>query len=168
MFLAKGSVWKFGDNISTDHIKPGFTRGTTLKEQASYCMQAIRPEFAQKVKPGDVIVGGKNFGCGSSRPAAQNFMTLGISCVVAESFSRLFFRSSINLGFPLLYCRGISEAFAEGDILEANFENGGVKNLTSGKILQAEPLHDIPMQILRAGGVTAMLRNEYQKRGAAA
>lgn len=168
MFVAKGTVWKFGDNISTDHIKPGFTRGTTPKEQAAYCMQAIRPEFAQKVKTGDVIVGGKNFGSGSSRPAAQNFMTLGVSCVVAESFSRLFFRSSINLGFPLLYCTGVSAAFTEGDVLEADFEKGVVRNLTSGKALQAEPLHDIPMQLLRAGGVVAMLRIEYQKSGAAA
>ncbi|OGA22396.1 MAG: hypothetical protein A3I02_06660 [Betaproteobacteria bacterium RIFCSPLOWO2_02_FULL_67_26] len=165
MFVSKGKVWKFGDNISTDHIKPGFTRGTTIKEQAQYCMRAIRPEFAQQVKPGDVIVGGRNFGCGSSRPAAQNFMALGIGCAVAESFSRLFFRSSINLGFPLLYCSGVSGAFDEGDVLEADFESGVVRNLTSGKVLQAEPLLDVPMRILRAGGVVEILRKEYQKSG---
>ena len=157
----KGKVWKFGDNISTDYIKPGFTRGETPQEQAAFCMQAIRPEFASNVKPGDVIVGGRNFGCGSSRPAAQNFITLGISCVIAESFSRLFFRSSVNLGFPILYCKGVYEAFQEGDMLQANFKTGEIKNLISGKTLQANPLPEVAMRFLEAGGVVALLKQEY-------
>jgi len=162
--VVRGRVWKFGDNISTDYIKPGFTRGETLEEQAEFCMRAIRPEFAREVKRGDVIVGGRNFGCGSSRPAAQNFLTLGLGCVVAESFSRLFFRSSVNLGFPLLYCRGVHEAFEEKHILEADFRTGEVRNLTTGKVLRAEPLPEVAMKILSAGGVVALLKREYGKK----
>ncbi|OGO04818.1 MAG: 3-isopropylmalate dehydratase [Chloroflexi bacterium RBG_13_56_8] len=160
----KGKVWKFGDNISTDYIMPGFTRGETPEERATFCMNAIRPEFAREVKPGDVIVGGRNFGCGSSRPAGQNFVTLGIGCVIAESFSRLFFRSSVSVGLPLLYCKGVYDAFQEGDILKADFETGEVRNLTSGQVLQADPLPEVAMNILRAGGVVALLKQEYGKR----
>ncbi|MFH0847801.1 MAG: 3-isopropylmalate dehydratase [Chloroflexota bacterium] len=162
--IIKGKVWKFGDNIGTDYIMPGFTQGATPEERATFCMRAIRPDFAKEIKPGDVIVGGKNFGCGSSRPAARNFMTLGISCVIAESFARTFFRISVHLGFPILYCKGVSTAFAEGDILEANFKTGEVKNLTSGKVLQAEPLPEIAMRILDAGGVVELLKKEYAKK----
>ena len=159
--IVKGKVWKFGDNISTDYIKPGFAEAETLENRAKYCMRAIRPEFAQEVRPGNVIVGGRNFGCGSSRPAAENFITLGVSCVIAESFSRLFFRSSVNLGFPILYCKGIYEAFQEGDILQANFKTGEIKNLISGKTLQANPLTEVVMRFLEAGGVVALLKQEY-------
>jgi 3-isopropylmalate/(R)-2-methylmalate dehydratase small subunit len=162
--VVKGKVWKFGDNISTDYIKPGFTRGEALEEQATYCMRAIRPEFAREVRRGDVIVGGRNFGCGSSRPAAQNFMTLGLGCVVAESFSRLFFRSSVNLGFPLLYCKGVLEAFEEGDLLEADFRMGEVRNERTGRVLRAEPLPEVAMRFLSAGGVVALLKQEYGKQ----
>jgi 3-isopropylmalate/(R)-2-methylmalate dehydratase small subunit len=109
-------------------------------------------------------VGGRNFGCGSSRPAAQNFLTLGVSCVIAESFSRLFFRSSINLGFPLLHCKGIYDAFQEGDILQANFNTGEIENLTSGKTLQANPLPDVAVKFLEAGGVVALLKQEYSSK----
>ena len=161
--VVKGRVWKFGDNISTDYIKPGFARGESLEEQAAYCMRAIRPEFARQVRRGDVIVGGKNFGCGSSRPAAQNFLTLGLACVLAESFSRLFFRSSVNFGLPLLCCRGVHEAFEEGDMLEANFRTGEVINKHTGRMLKAEALPEIAIKILRAGGVVALLKQEYGK-----
>ncbi len=162
--VIEGKVWKFGDNISTDYIKPGFTQGETLEEQAAFCMRAIRPEFAGEVRLGDVIVAGKNFGCGSSRPAAQNFITLGMGGVIAESFARLFFRSSISHGFPLLYCKGVYNAFNEGDILQANFQTGEVKNLTSGKVLHADPLPEVAMKILSAGGVVAMLKEECSKK----
>ncbi|MFC1860382.1 3-isopropylmalate dehydratase [Chloroflexota bacterium] len=164
----KGKVWKFGDNISTDYISPGFTHGETLQERAAFCMRAIRPEFSSEVQLRDTIVAGRNFGCGSSRPAAQNFITLGISCVIAESFSRLFFRVSTSLGFPLLYCKGIYDAFQEGDILQANFRTGDIKNITSGKTLQANPLPDVAIKILEGGGVVALLKQEYGgKKGVA-
>jgi len=161
--VVKGKVWKFDDNISTDFLMPGFTRGETPEERATFCMRANRPEFAQEVRPRDVIVAGKNFGCGSSRPAARNLITLGVSCVIAESFGRIFFRNSVNLGFPVLYCKGVHDAFEEGDILQADFHTGEVKNMTSGKILQADPLPEVAMKILDAGGVVALLKQEYGK-----
>ena len=162
--VIKGKVWKFGDSISTDLIMPGFTQGDTPQEKATFCMRANRPEFAREVQPGDVIVGGKNFGCGSSRPAAFNFIALGVSCAIAESFGRIFFRNSVNVGFPILYCTGISAAFEEGDILQANFQTGEVKNLTSGKVLQAETLPEVAMRILNAGGVLTLLEEEYRRK----
>lgn len=162
--MVKGKVWKFGDNISTDYIQPGFEQGNTLEEKAQFCMRSIRPEFAQGVKPGDIVVGGKNFGCGSSRPAGQNFVALGVGCVVAESFSRLFFRNSINLGLPLLSCKGVSDTFEEGDMLEADFRTGEVRNLTKGKVLRAAPLPEVAIRFLRAGGVVALLKQEYGKK----
>jgi 3-isopropylmalate/(R)-2-methylmalate dehydratase small subunit len=90
-------------------------------------------------------------------------MTLGVGCVIAESFGRIFFRNSINLGFPLLDCKGIQDAFAEGDILEANFETAEIKNLTTGKLFRAQPLPEIAQRILVAGGMVALLREEYKK-----
>lgn len=161
--VIKGKVWKFGDNINTDYMMPGFTRGETLQERASFCMRAIRPEFAKEVRPGDVIVAGKNYGCGSSRPAATNLITLGIGGVIAESFGRLFTRNSISLGFPLLTCKGITAAFNEGDQVQANLKTGEIKNLTTGKMLKAEVLPEVMMKILSAGGMVAMLKEEYGK-----
>ena len=162
--VIKGKVWKFGDKISTDLLMPGFSRGETPQERATFCMRANRPEFAQEVQSGDVIVAGKNFGCGSSRPAARNLIALGVSCVVAESFGRIFFRNSVNLGFPPLCCKGVYDAFTEGDTLEANFHTGEVKNLTSGKVLQADPLPEVALRLLDAGGVVALLKEEYGKK----
>jgi 3-isopropylmalate/(R)-2-methylmalate dehydratase small subunit len=161
--IIRGKVWKFGDNISTDFMMPGFAQGATPQERAGYCMRANRPEFAQEVKPGDVIVAGRNFGCGSSRPAAANLMTLGVGCVVAESFGRIFFRNSLNLGFPVLDCRGVYEAFSEGDVVEADFATAEIKNLTTGALLKAQPLPEIARRILAAGGIVTLLKEEYKK-----
>lgn len=162
--VIKGKVWKFGDKISTDLLMPGFSRGETPQERATFCMRANRPEFAREVQSGDVIVAGKNFGCGSSRPAARNLIALGVSCVIAESFGRIFFRNSVNLGFPILYCKGVYDAFTEGDTLQANFHTGEVKNLTSGKALQADLLPEVALRLLDAGGVVALLKEEYGKK----
>lgn len=162
--VIKGKVWKFGDKISTDLLMPGFSQGETPQERATFCMRANRPEFAREVQSGDVIVAGKNFGCGSSRPAARNLIALGVSCVIAESFGRIFFRNSVNLGFPILYCKGVYDAFTEGDTLQANFHTGEVKNLTSGKALQADLLPEVALRLLDAGGVVALLKEEYGKK----
>jgi 3-isopropylmalate/(R)-2-methylmalate dehydratase small subunit len=159
--MREGRVWKFGDNITTDYLMPGFTRGTTPEERASFCMRENRPEFASNVRPGDVIVAGKNFGCGSSRPAAGNLITLGVSCVLAESFGRIFFRNSIGLGFPVLICKGVHSAFNDGDLIQVNVESGEIKNVSTGKILKAEPLPEIAVRILSEGGVIPLLKREY-------
>ncbi|MBI2848483.1 MAG: 3-isopropylmalate dehydratase [Chloroflexi bacterium] len=163
--VVRGKVWKFGDNISTDLLMPGFSHDIiSHQERAAYCMRAERPEFAGEVRSGDVIVAGRNFGCGSGRPAARNLMTLGVGAVIAESFGRLFFRNSVSSGFPVLYCPGVMAAFGEGDVLEADFRTGEVKNLTSGEALRAEPLPDIALRILEAGGVIALLKAEYGEK----
>ena len=112
----RGRVWIFGDNISTDLLMPGFAAMSnpdmSPEESARYCMYSNRPGWAEQVRPGDLIVAGKNFGCGSSRPGSKILKTLGIGAVIAESVSRIFFRNSINLGFPIITCPGIHDAFA--------------------------------------------------------
>jgi len=160
----QGRVWKFGDNISTDLIMPGsqVLANPLLsdEEAAKFCMWANRPGWAQQVQRGDIIVAGRNFGCGSSRPAPRMLKALGISVVVADSIARLFFRNSIHLGFPVLICPGVSQAFEEGDIAEVDLETGQVRNLTRGTVLQGEalPKDSPPYQILKAGGLEPFLK----------
>ena len=160
--LFQGRVWKFGDNISTDLMLPGmlYTRMMGFEEIAKSCMQANRPGWAEQVKPGDIIVAGRNFGCGSSRPAPRILQALGITVVVAETMSRLFFRNSVNVGFPVLICGSVHDAFEEGDIAEVNAETGAVKNVTRDTVLQGEPLSPDtpPYQILKAGGLDPLLK----------
>ena len=171
--LYTGKVWKFGDKISTDLMMPGAAvlarPGIKDEDAAKFCMIANRPGWAQQVQPGDIIVAGSNFGCGSSRPAPRLLRALGISVVVADSVSRLFFRNSIHLGFPTLLCPGVSEAFEEGDTAEVNVETGEVKNLTKGTVIQGEalPKDSPPYQILKAGGLDPFLEEVVRKMKAA-
>lgn len=164
MFEAK--VWKFGDNISTDLMMPGdevITKpGLSDEEAARYCMNANRPDWAPQVKKGDIIIAGHNWGCGSSRPAARMFKTLGISVIVADSMSRLFFRNAVNIAMPVLICHGASEAFEEGDLARVNLETGEVTNLTRGVTLRGEalPADSPPAQILKAGGLASFMQQE--------
>ncbi len=161
--VINGKVWKFDDNISTDLIMPGFAAlsnpDMSPEESSKYCMYSNRPGWADQVSKGDVIVAGKNFGCGSSRPGSKVLKTLGISLVVCESMSRLFFRNSINLGLAVMTCPGIHEFFEEGDILEADLYTGIIKNLTTGKTITGDPLpgNSPPSEILQAGGIIPML-----------
>lgn len=168
----KGKVWKFGDSISTDLIMPGFavlSRPDLSPEEASeYCMISNRPGWASKVKPGDIIVAGKNFGCGSSRPASKILKALGIRTVVAESISRIFLRNSIDIGFPVLVCPGITDNVEEGDVIEIDLETGKILNLTEDTVCYANPLPkgSPPMEILKAGGIINYLKltlNEENK-----
>ena len=159
--VIEGKAWKFGDNISTDYMMPGFGHGKTPEEIAAFCMRANRPEFAGEVRRGDLIVAGKNFGCGSSKPAVNNLIALGVSCVIAESFGRLFFRNAISLGFPLLECKGVYDAVNEGDRVQVNLESAEVNNLTTGTVLKAERLPEVMMKILSAGGMAALLKEEF-------
>jgi 3-isopropylmalate/(R)-2-methylmalate dehydratase small subunit len=164
MFEAK--VWKFGDNISTDLMMPGdevITKPDLSDEEAAcYCMNANRPDWAPQVQKGDIIVAGHNWGCGSSRPAARMFKTLGISVIVADSMSRLFFRNAVNIAMPVLICQGASEAFDEGDLARVNLETGEVTNLTKGVTLKGEalPADSPPAQILKAGGLGSFMQQE--------
>lgn len=168
--IIKGRVWKFGDNISTDLMMPGFAVKThpdmTDKEAAKYVMYSNRPGWAERVNPGDVIVGGRNYGCGSSRVAAGPLKALGISCVIAESIARIFFRNCINSGLPVMFDPGITDFCQEGDILQVDIISGEIKNITTGDTMKVEPLPEDspPMQILKAGGIISLLEKEYLKK----
>lgn len=162
--IFEGKVWKFGDNISTDFMMPGsevHTRPDISAEEAArkYCMLNNRPGWAAMVQKGDILVAGRNFGCGSSRPAVILVKALGISLVVVDSVSRLFFRNAIKNGFPVLICEGVSALFEEGDTAQVNVETGEVKNLTKNKAIRGEPLppNSPPAEILKAGGLQAYL-----------
>jgi 3-isopropylmalate/(R)-2-methylmalate dehydratase small subunit len=167
----KGKVWKFGNNISTDVLAPGFslapfhpTPEGGIEGSKKYCLSLIRPEFPEKVEKGDIVVGGKNFGCGSSRlQAPQHLQALGVSCVLAESFGKIFFRNSISIGFPVLLCEGVTEFADDKQELEVNLETGVVKNLTTGKELKTKPLHNFIMNILEAGGILNLLAEELKE-----
>jgi len=164
-FNIRGRAWKFGDNISTDLIMPSFAYmkvGHNYKKLAKYVMYTNRPNWTEKVERGDIIIGGKNFGCGSSRPAAGPLKALGISCIIAESISRIFFRNSISLGLPVLEAPNIQRFCVENDILEVTLVKGTIKNLSTGKKMKIKPIpkNSPPMQILEAGGLSAFLKEE--------
>ncbi len=164
--IFEGKVWKFGDNINTDLMMPGSQvlsqPGISDKEAARYCMSANRPGWAEQVKEGDIIIAGRNWGCGSSRPAARLLKALGIGVIVGDSMSRLFFRNAVNIGLPVLICDGCSKAFEEGDKARVDLETGEVTNSTKGKTLKGEalPADSPPAQILRAGGLKNLVQKE--------
>jgi len=163
--VVRGKVWKFGDDVSTDFMAPGFSRhqGRGPREEAMFCMRSNRPGWAEKVSKGDIIVGGSNFGCGSSRmEAPKNLITLGISGILAESFGRIFYRNCIASGLPVLMTRGISNHFEEGDIAEVDYRRGLVTNCRTGKQLVANMLPPVALRMLEAGGIIPLLKKEYQ------
>jgi 3-isopropylmalate/(R)-2-methylmalate dehydratase small subunit len=158
----EGRVWSFGDNVSTEYMMPGFTMlGKMSDEQArQHCMAALRPEFAPGVKPGDIIIAGENFGCGSSRIASKLLLALGISCVLADSVAGIFYRNSISTGLPVIELRGISRFARDGDRCAVRLAEGLIENHRSGDALKfpAFPLHIIT--ILEAGGLIPLLKAE--------
>ncbi|WP_072864866.1 3-isopropylmalate dehydratase small subunit [Marinitoga hydrogenitolerans] len=159
--MLKGRVWRFGDNISTDHIAPGryFHLRSNLKELAKHVLEDAREDFAQKIEKGDIIVGGQNFGLGSSREHAPRIIKVaGISCVIAKSFARIFYRNSINIGLPVIELKEIDE-INEGDILEIDTEKGIIKNITQEKIYTFIPFPKFINSILEIGGI-----DEYIKK----
>ena len=157
----KGKVWKFGDDVDTDIIIPG--RYLVLRDEnelASCVMEGCDPNFSTKVKKGDIIVAGKNFGCGSSREHAPiAIKAAGISAVVAESFARIFYRNSINIGLPLIEAKGISGHVFEGDIVEINMDKGILRDLDTSEEFKIKPLPDFMMKIMKEGGLINYLKN---------
>lgn len=160
MKALEGRVWKFGDNISTDLLMPSRTRRgkVSRSEMKYYCLQDERPEFARDVKPGDILVAGRNFGCGSSRPAMRNLMDLGVACVVAESVSSIFFRNCISVAFPMVICKGVTEMFDDGDIAKVMLAEGEVHNVTKGIALRAEPYPPFLLRVIKDEGIIEMFR----------
>ena len=152
--IKTGRVWKFGDDISTDLISPGryIHLRTNLPELAKHTFEDINPEFSKKVKAGDFVVAGKNFGLGSSREhAACVLKILGISAVIAKSFARIFYRNAINIGLVVLECD--SDKIDDGDILELNLEEGILFNKTKSEYLSFSPLPKVMLNILKDGGL---------------
>ncbi|MDD5668057.1 MAG: 3-isopropylmalate dehydratase [Actinomycetota bacterium] len=160
MELLKGRAWKFGDNMDTDAIVSGRFLDAPVEEAARHVFESIRPGFVDEVREGDVIVAGANFGCGSSRESAPEALkTLGIGCVVAESFGRIFFRNAIAIGLPAMVCAGVSERFNDGDTARVDVEKATVENLASGSSFAAEPLSGEMLLILESGGIMEVLKS---------
>ena len=160
-----GKAWKFGDDVNTDLIVPGkYLELVDPHEMAKHAMEGIDLDFPGKVSEGDVVVGGSNFGCGSSREhAAIALKYVGVGAVVAESFARIFYRNAINLGLPALECPGISEAVSEGDSLEIDLTGGKVVNATTGKELDFVPLPGFMVEVLDEGGLVTYIRNHLDE-----
>jgi 3-isopropylmalate/(R)-2-methylmalate dehydratase small subunit len=159
--VLKGKVFKYGANVDTDAIIPA--RYLNVSEPAllaAHCMEDIDLEFVKKVKPGDIIVATSNFGCGSSREHAPlAIKTSGVSCVIAKSFARIFFRNAINIGLPLLESAEAVDNTSAGDVLEVNLEKGQIKNLTTGKTFTSKPYPEYMSELIKAGGLV-----EYTKK----
>ena len=155
-----GKVWKFGDDINTDLVIPGFAVMWTLEDQLPHCFSANRPGWVDEVQQGDVLIAGRNFGVGSARPIGDVLRGVGIAGVVADSFNGLGLRNCINAGLPSLPCAGILDVFDEGDIADVDWTTGDVRNVTKGTSLQGNPVPAPLQEIVKAGGVEAVLRNE--------
>ena len=157
---AKGPVFKYPDNVDTDVIIPArYLNTQDPKELASHCMEDIDKSFVARVQPGDVMVGGWNFGCGSSREHAPLCIkTSGISVVIAKSFARIFYRNSINIGLPILECPAAADAIAAGDLVSVDFDTGVITDETTGATFQAEPFPPFIQEIIAAGGLMNSIR----------
>ena len=157
---AKGTVHKYGDNVDTDVIIPArYLNIADKKELAAHCMEDIDTEFVKVVRSGDVMVGGFNFGCGSSREHAPMVIKeSGISCVIAKTFARIFYRNAINIGLAILECPEASEKIRAGDEVAVDFDTGVITNLTKNESYQAKPFPDFIKEIIQAGGLMASVR----------
>jgi 3-isopropylmalate/(R)-2-methylmalate dehydratase small subunit len=164
--VLKGQAHKYGANVDTDVIIPArYLNVSEPTELARHCMEDIDPEFVKKVKKGDIIVAGANFGCGSSREHAPlSIKSAGVSCVIASSFARIFFRNAINIGLPLLECAECVEKINSGDSLEVDLSSGKIVNLSSGQVFTAKPYPEFMAELINAGGLVEYTRNRLAKR----
>lgn len=156
----RGKTWMFDDNINTDLILPGRAQLFTEEEQKLCVFEANRPGWINEIDTGDIIVGGQNFGMGSSRPAARSLRNIGLACLLAESINGLFFRNCVNWGFLALECPGVSTALEEGDIAEVSFEEFTVTNTRSGETLSAGVIPEQLLATMQAGGIFPVLEAE--------
>lgn len=160
-----GKAWKFGDDVNTDLIIPGkYLELTDPKEMAKHAMEGADATFVDRFNAGDLIIGGRNFGCGSSRehaPLALKYA--GVGAVIAESYARIFFRNAINVGLPALVCTGITENVVDGDTLDLDTAKGIVENRTTGRTLNFSPLPEFMVEILNEGGLVAYLKSHMDE-----
>ncbi len=157
--IVKGRVFKYGNDVDTDVIIPArYLNTTSESELASHCMEDIDSGFVKKVKPGDIIVAGDNFGCGSSREHAPlAIKASGVSIVIANSFARIFYRNSINIGLPILECPEAVKGISAGDEVQVDLSQGKITNLTTGKTYKAQPFPPFIQEIIEAGGLIKYL-----------
>lgn len=159
---ARGKVFKYGDNVDTDVIIPArYLNTSNMEELAKHCMEDIDTEFVKNVNKGDIIVANKNFGCGSSREHAPLVIKeSGVSCVIAETFARIFFRNSINVGLPILECEKAAKAIQNGNEVEVDFSTGNIKNLTTGEEYKAEAFPPFMQEIINSNGLINYINNK--------
>lgn len=164
--ILKGHIWKFGDHIDTDVIIPArYLNTSDPAELASHCMEDYDKDFIRKIKSGDVMVAGENFGCGSSREHAPiAIKAAGIACIVARSFARIFFRNAINIGLPIFVSQEVPAHSRQGDLLEIDTETGRIRNLSNLKHFQTNPLPDFIQNIIAAGGLVEYSKREVERR----
>jgi 3-isopropylmalate/(R)-2-methylmalate dehydratase small subunit len=163
--MLKGTVHKYGANVDTDAIIPArYLNLSEPAELARHCMEDIDPEFINRVNPGDIMVASTNFGCGSSREHAPlAIKASGISCVIAQSFARIFFRNAINIGLPLLECEAAPDSIQAGDVVEVDLSTGTIKNLNNEKTFTAKPYPDFMAGIISAGGLIEYTRKRLAR-----
>ena len=164
--MLKGKTHKYGANIDTDAIIPArYLNLSEPEELAAHCMEDVDPEFINRVQPGDIIVATTNYGCGSSREHAPlAIKASGISCVIAESFARIFFRNAINIGLPVLECEEAAGNIEAGDLVEVDLSTGKIKNLASGREFTAKPYPDFMAELISAGGLVEHTRKRLAGR----
>jgi 3-isopropylmalate/(R)-2-methylmalate dehydratase small subunit len=158
--LITGRVWVVGDSVTTDAMYPAFAMKLPVPAAAKHIFYELRPGWTEQVEPGDIVVAGRNFGLGSSRPVAALFRELGVAALVAEEFNSLFLRNAINHGLPALTVPGVTAAFADGDIARLDFAEGWVENTGTGTRLKAGALPPLVLDILAAGGILPKLARE--------
>lgn len=160
----KGKVHIFGNNINTDEIIPAkFLNTSDESELGSHCMEGITPGFVKKIKKGDIIVAGENFGCGSSREHAPvSIKACGISCVIAESFARIFYRNAINIGLPILECKNVRK-IKKGDELKINLAQGIIEDLSTAKTYNAQRFPKFMQELINSGGLLRYIRRKHKK-----
>ena len=159
---AEGKAYKYGDNVDTDVIIPArYLAIQDREELAAHCMEDIDKNFVSKIKKGDILVAGKNFGCGSSREHAPLVIKVsGISCVIAETFARIFYRNAINIGLPIIECREASEEIEEGDEVTVDFETGLINDVTKNKTFKGQPFPEFMQKIMKAQGLVNYINEE--------
>jgi 3-isopropylmalate/(R)-2-methylmalate dehydratase small subunit len=164
--IIKGKVWKFKDNIDTDVIIPArYLNTSDPKELALHCMEDYDSEFVKKMNQGDIIIAGRNFGCGSSREHAPIALkAAGVSCIIAQSFARIFFRNAINIGLPIFESIEVVEQCSQGDMLEADTVQGVIKNLTKDKVYKTNLLPEFIQKIIAVGGLRKYVKEEVKRR----
>jgi 3-isopropylmalate/(R)-2-methylmalate dehydratase small subunit len=162
--ILTGKVWKYGDNIDTDAIIPArYLNMSTAAELAQHCMEDVNTKYASGVKEGDIIVGGENFGCGSSREHAPLAIKgSGASCVIAKSFARIFYRNAINIGLPILSCPDAVNNIENGDQVSVDLTAGLITNKRTGHVYQTSPFPDFIMEIIHAGGLVPFTRERLR------